>query len=58
MCDFAVPVCWRWNQNRMGFGDVETVMSRTNERRAIEKCLAGGLRKEEDGEGNDRWGGI
>lgn len=43
MCDFAVPVCWRWKQNRMGFGDVETVMSRTNERRAIEECLAGRL---------------
>lgn len=42
----------------MGVGDVETVMRRTNERRAIEECLAGGLRKEEDGEGNDRWGGI
>lgn len=42
----------------MGFSDVETVMRRTNERRATEECLAGGLRKEEDGEGNDRWGGI
>ena len=42
----------------MGFGDVETVMRRTNERRAIEERLAGGLRKEEDGKGNNRWGGI